>query len=65
MKTVAHLPLFPFDYEKAETNQDGVAYIQILENTNQIKNSLATFRTIMILCMIVFDSLYWYQLLLV
>ncbi|MBG7766291.1 HAMP domain-containing histidine kinase [Enterococcus faecium] len=40
--------------KKAETNQDGVAYIQILENTNQIKNSLATFRTIMILCMIVF-----------
>ena len=40
--------------KKAETNQVGVAYIQILENTNQIKNSLATFRTIMILCMVVF-----------
>ncbi|WP_165006955.1 MULTISPECIES: HAMP domain-containing sensor histidine kinase [unclassified Enterococcus] len=39
---------------KATANQTGIAYIQVLANTNQIRNSLATFRTIMILCMVVF-----------
>ena len=39
---------------KKATNQGEVAYVQVLENTNQISSSLRTFQTIMILCMIVF-----------
>lgn len=39
---------------KAESNQSRIAYIQVLANTNQIKDSLATFQTVMIICMIVF-----------
>lgn len=39
---------------KAESNQSEIAYIQVLANTNQIKDSLATFQTVMIICMIVF-----------
>ncbi|MDT2604022.1 HAMP domain-containing sensor histidine kinase [Enterococcus dongliensis] len=36
-------------------NQDGqVAYIQFLANTNQIADSMKTFKTILIVCMVVF-----------
>ncbi|MGO3603864.1 MAG: sensor histidine kinase [Enterococcus malodoratus] len=38
---------------KAEQN-DGIAYIQFLANTNQIADSMKTFETILILCMIAF-----------
>ncbi len=40
--------------KKVNADQGEVAYIQVLSNTNQIKNSLANFRTIMIVCMIIF-----------
>ncbi len=40
--------------QKASSDQGEVAYIQVLSNTNQIKNSLANFRTIMIACMVFF-----------
>lgn len=40
--------------KKASSNQGEVAYIQVLANTNPIKDSLANFRTIMIICMVVF-----------
>ncbi|EOH76009.1 sensor histidine kinase [Enterococcus malodoratus] len=38
---------------KAEQN-NGIAYIQFLANTNQIADSMKTFETILILCMIAF-----------
>jgi two-component system sensor histidine kinase CiaH len=40
--------------KKASVDQGKVAYIQVLSNTNPIKDSLANFRTIMIICMVIF-----------
>ncbi|OQO71428.1 two-component sensor histidine kinase [Enterococcus villorum] len=40
--------------KKASADQGKVAYIQVLANTNPIKDSLANFRTIMIICMVIF-----------
>jgi two-component system sensor histidine kinase CiaH len=39
---------------KAPTNDAGVGYIQVLANTNQIKNAMNNFQTILILSMIFF-----------
>lgn len=39
---------------KLTTPQEDVAYVQLLENTDQIDESLQTFQTILIMCMIVF-----------
>ncbi|MFP1647361.1 sensor histidine kinase [Enterococcus mundtii] len=47
-------PLYFRSITKKATNQGAVAYVQVLENTNQINSSLRTFQTILILCMIVF-----------
>lgn len=38
----------------APTNQSGVAYVQVLANTNQINNAMNNFQTILILSMIFF-----------
>lgn len=37
-----------------DADHDDVAYVQFLENTDQIAESMSTFRTILILCMVVF-----------
>lgn len=47
-------PLYFRSITKKATNQGEVAYVQVLENTNQINSSLRTFQTILILCMIFF-----------
>lgn len=39
---------------KAPTNSSNVAYVQLIENTNQITDSMNTFKTILIICMVVF-----------
>lgn len=39
---------------KLDTPQEDVAYIQLLENTDQIDESLQTFKTILIMCMVLF-----------
>ena len=39
---------------KLDTPQEDVAYIQLLENTDQIDESLRTFKTILIVCMVLF-----------
>lgn len=41
-------------YTKAVTGEDDIAYIQFLANTNQIADSMKTFETILIICMVVF-----------
>lgn len=39
---------------KAPTNAGEVAYVQLIENTNQITDSMNTFKTILLICMVVF-----------
>jgi two-component system sensor histidine kinase CiaH len=46
--------LFRSITKTAPTNQAGVAYIQVLANTNQINNAINNFQTILVLSMIFF-----------
>jgi two-component system sensor histidine kinase CiaH len=39
---------------KAPENDQGIAYVQVAANVNQVKSSMETFQTILIACMVVF-----------